>query len=140
MKESERDTQVRSSIPITVRQLEAIIRISESLAKMSLSPFANEQHVDEAIRLFKFSTMDAVQSGGADGMTREDLMHEVSLIEAEILVRLPMGSQTRVDVMKGDLLSKGYAEAAIMRALVVLQRREVLLIKGQGKVVLRRGI
>ncbi|CAO3703449.1 unnamed protein product [Rhizopus stolonifer] len=140
LKESERDTQVRSSIPITVRQLEAIIRISESLAKMSLSPFANEQHVDEAIRLFKFSTMDAVQSGGADGMTREDLMHEVSLIEAEILVRLPMGSQTRVDVMKGDLLSKGYAEAAIMRALVVLQRREVLLIKGQGKVVLRRGI
>jgi DNA replication licensing factor MCM5 len=44
--------------------LEAIIRISESLAKLTLSPIANEQHVEEAIRLFKYSTMDAVQSGG----------------------------------------------------------------------------
>jgi hypothetical protein len=31
---------------------------------MTLSPVATEEHVDEAIRLFKFSTMDAVQSGG----------------------------------------------------------------------------
>jgi len=44
-------------------QLEAIIRISESLAKMSLSPVASEEHVDEAVRLFKVSTMQAVQSG-----------------------------------------------------------------------------
>jgi DNA replicative helicase MCM subunit Mcm2 (Cdc46/Mcm family) len=44
-------------------QLEAIIRITESLAKMTLSPVATEAHVDEAIRLFRQSTMDAVQSG-----------------------------------------------------------------------------
>ena len=44
-------------------QLEAIIRISESLAKMSLSPVASEQHVDEAIRLFRISTLVATQSG-----------------------------------------------------------------------------
>ncbi|KAG1523904.1 hypothetical protein G6F52_004637 [Rhizopus delemar] len=85
LKETERDTQLRSTIPITIRQLEAIIRISESLAKMTLSPYATEKHVDEALRLFKYSTMDAVQSGGADGMTREDVMQEVSLIEAEPL-------------------------------------------------------
>jgi DNA replication licensing factor MCM5 len=52
------------SLSVIFRQLEAIIRISESLAKMTLSPVATEEHVDEAIRLFKFSTMDAVQSGG----------------------------------------------------------------------------
>lgn len=44
-------------------QLEAIIRISEALAKMTLSPHASERHVDEAIRLFNFSTMNAIQSG-----------------------------------------------------------------------------
>ncbi len=45
------------------RQLEAIVRISESLAKMTLSPHATEEHVDEAIRLFNHSTMSAIQSG-----------------------------------------------------------------------------
>ena len=35
-----------SKIPITVRQLEAIVRISESLAKMSLQSVATEHHVD----------------------------------------------------------------------------------------------
>ena len=43
----------RLAIPITVRQLEAIVRISESLAKMELKPFASISHVNEAIRLFK---------------------------------------------------------------------------------------
>ncbi|KAG1149935.1 hypothetical protein G6F37_002182 [Rhizopus arrhizus] len=140
LKETERDTQLRSTIPITIRQLEAIIRISESLAKMTLSPYATEKHVDEALRLFKYSTMDAVRSGGADGMTREDVMQEVSLIEAEILKRLPVGSQTRVAAIKSDLLQRGYSEAAIMRALTILQRREVLLVRGQGKIVLRQGV
>ncbi|GBO18143.1 DNA replication licensing factor mcm5-A, partial [Araneus ventricosus] len=53
----------KSNIPITVRQLEAIIRISESLAKMELQPFATERHVDEAMRLFQVSTLDAAHSG-----------------------------------------------------------------------------
>ena len=60
MQQIERDNNERSSIPITVRQLEAIIRISESLAKLTLQPTVQEVHVDEAIRLFKLSTMDAV--------------------------------------------------------------------------------
>ncbi len=51
------------AVPITVRQLEAIIRIAESLARMSLQEEATEDHIREAIRLFKHSTMDAVKSG-----------------------------------------------------------------------------
>jgi len=49
----------RLSIPITVRQLEAIIRISESLAKMELKSFATMAHVTEAIRIFKVSTLSS---------------------------------------------------------------------------------
>jgi len=49
------------------RQLEAIVRISESLAKMSLSPFATEIHVDEALRLFQVSTLEAAMSGNLSG-------------------------------------------------------------------------
>ena len=44
------------------------MRIAESLAKMSLAPFALESHVDEALRLFKVSTLDAAMSGSLSGM------------------------------------------------------------------------
>ena len=40
-------------VPITVRQLEALIRISESLAKMRLAPECSVADVEEALRLFK---------------------------------------------------------------------------------------
>lgn len=60
----ERKGGVRDSVvPITVRQLEALVRISESLAKMTLSAEAGEVHVAEAIRLFQVSTLDAANSG-----------------------------------------------------------------------------
>uniref|UniRef100_A0A672RBT8 DNA replication licensing factor MCM5 n=1 Tax=Sinocyclocheilus grahami TaxID=75366 RepID=A0A672RBT8_SINGR len=62
-KEHERETDRRVSIPITVRQLEAVVRIAESLAKMKLQPIAGEEEVDEALRLFQVSTLDAALSG-----------------------------------------------------------------------------
>merc|ERR1739838_912278 len=40
-REIEEEGEKRLAIPITVRQLEAVVRISESLAKMELQPFAN---------------------------------------------------------------------------------------------------
>ena len=49
------------------RQLEAIIRIAESQAKMRLSPFATEADIDEALRLFQVSTLDAATSGNLAG-------------------------------------------------------------------------
>ena len=50
------------------RQLEAIVRMSESLAKMRLAPFATEADVDEALRLFQVSTLDAAMSGSLAGI------------------------------------------------------------------------
>lgn len=63
----EKDIDRRSSIPITVRQLEAVIRLSESLAKMHLQPHATDVHVNEALRLFQVSTLDAAMSGKLAG-------------------------------------------------------------------------
>lgn len=63
IKNFERDSHERSSIPITVRQLEAIIRIAESIAKVSLSAAALDNHVEEALNLFKVATMQAILSG-----------------------------------------------------------------------------
>lgn len=66
-RELEMTGEKRCPIPITVRQLEAVVRIAESLAKMQLQPFAVESHIDEALRLFHVSTLDAATTGSLAG-------------------------------------------------------------------------
>lgn len=43
------------------------MRIAESLAKMKLQAVAGEEEVDEALRLFQVSTLDAALSGSLSG-------------------------------------------------------------------------
>jgi len=137
---SELNAQTRSSIPITVRQLEAIIRISESLAKLSLSPIASETHVDEAIRLFLASTMDAVTQGEGTGGSAE-LGQEVGRLEDELRRRLPIGWSTSLATLRREMCEvKGYSEQALGRALVVLQRRESVQLRHGGAQVYRSGV
>ena len=64
---SEDESAGGAAVPITVRQLEAIIRIAESLARMQLKPVAGPEHVDEAIFLFNQATVDALKSGIHEG-------------------------------------------------------------------------
>ncbi|KAJ5765155.1 hypothetical protein N7520_004714 [Penicillium odoratum] len=133
---SEIESNTKSSIPITVRQLEAIVRITESLAKLSLSPIATEAHVDEAIRLFLASTMDAVTQG--DGQGNKDLMQEASKIEDELKRRLPVGWSTSLATLRRDFVdNKNYSEQALNRAIIVLQRREVIQIRSGGSQIYR---
>lgn len=94
--QQEKASDKRLSIPITVRQLEAIIRISESLAKMRLLPFANDEHVNESLRLFQVSTLDAAMTGslaGAEGFTTEEDQETLNRIEKQLKRRFAIGSQ-----------------------------------------------
>jgi DNA replication licensing factor MCM5 len=143
---AEADANQRSSIPITVRQLESLVRISESLAKLELAPIATEKHVDEAIRLFLGSTMDAVMSAGGDtsalgaGGNRE-MVEEVHKVEEELRRRLPMGFTASLATLRRDFVDrKGYSEQALNRALQVLVRRETVQFRRGGAVVHRSGI
>lgn len=134
----------RSTIPLTVRQLEAIIRIAESLAKLQLSPIATEDHVNEAIRLFLASTMDAVSrsGGGAESVGgREEQLQEVKRVEEELRKRLPVGWGTSLQSLKREFVDgRGYSEGALGRALQVLQRREVVQLRQGGAQVFRSGV
>lgn len=137
----ERDNDERSSIPITVRQLEAIIRISESLAKVTLSTSVMPHHVDEAIRLFKFSTMDAVSAGTVEGLTRSELNQEIDRIEKELRRRLPIGWSTSYQSLVREFVTQqGFSQHALERCLYVLEKREVVRFSGQKKVVHRTGV
>ncbi|KAI5461359.1 MCM2/3/5 family-domain-containing protein [Mariannaea sp. PMI_226] len=135
---AEMEANTRSSIPITVRQLEAIVRITESLAKLSLSPIATEAHVDEAIRLFLCSTMDAVNQGSNQGS--RELNEEVNRIEVELKRRLPIGWSTSLATLRREMVEgKGYSEQALNRALMILQRRDTIGFRNQGAQVYRNG-
>ncbi|KAI0803154.1 ATP dependent DNA helicase [Irpex lacteus] len=137
----ERDNDERSSIPITIRQLEAIVRISESLAKLTLSPVVQSHHVEESIRLFKFSTMDAVVAGSADGLSRGELNEEMGRIEKELRRRLPIGWSTSYQSLVREFVTQqGYSSHALERTLFVLEKREVIRFSGQKKVVHRVGV
>ena len=108
-REAESQSDKRLAIPITVRQLEAIIRVSESLAKMRLEPFANEADVDEALRLFQVSTLDAAMSGsltGAEGFTTEDDQELLSRIEKQLKQRFAIGSQVSEHAIVQDFLKQ----------------------------------
>lgn len=133
----ERDSNERSSIPITIRQLEAIVRITESLAKMTLSPVATEAHVDEAIRLFRASTMQAVGEGAT---TRQELIEEVSKIEVELRRRLPIGWSTSYAVLIREFVNgKGYSASALGKALQVMEQRDSIQRRMQGQQIFRSG-
>lgn len=151
VQEVERDNDERSSIPITVRwvfyavsinlshsqypnysQLEAIIRISESLAKMTLSPVVQNHHVEEAIRLFKYSTMDAVSAGSADGLSRGELNEEMTQIERELRRRLPVGWSTSYQSLVREFVTQqGYSSHALERTLFIMEKREIIRFSGQ---------
>ena len=86
--------------------MEAIIRISESLAKITLSTVVLETHVDEAIRLFNVSTMNAVNLGiceiiiiEAEGNTNQ----EIESIRQHICRRLPHGSRISYAALLNNL-------------------------------------
>jgi DNA replication licensing factor MCM5 len=56
------------AVPITVRQLEAVVRVSEALARMQLCWSATQYHVQLAMDLFKVSTLNAANAGMADNL------------------------------------------------------------------------
>lgn len=147
---AEADANQRSSIPITVRQLESLVRITEALAKLTLSPVATEDHVDEAIRLFLGSTMDAVLSQGGDASSgnpaaglsgNRELMDEIAKVEDEIRRRLPIGYTASIAQLRRDFVdTKGYSEQALNRALWALQKRESIQLRRGGAQVYRNGV
>ncbi|KAI0226387.1 minichromosome maintenance protein 5 [Massospora cicadina] len=136
--QKELEANMRSAIPITIRQLEAIIRIAESLAKMTLSPVATIAHVDEAIRLFKSSTMDAIHRD--DLGINADLLEQMARVEREIRARLPIGSQVTLRTLRDTLASEGIHTNAIDRAISVLARQEVVQFRDSRRSIYRSGL
>ncbi|KAJ3330565.1 minichromosome maintenance protein 5 [Blyttiomyces sp. JEL0837] len=152
-----RGMETKATIPITIRQLEAIIRISESIAKISLSPTTNQRHVTEAIRLFNISTMNAIQMGQGSsvimtnsfklrinwhvefqqGLDVGALSADVNKIQSHIRRRLPVGSRISSRNLKDELINQNFTDATIDKAIGILLQKEVLQYE-KRRLILRR--
>lgn len=138
--QQEKSSDKRLTIPITVRQLEAIIRISESLAKLQLRPFATDEHVNEALRLFQVSTLDAATSGtlaGVEGFTTEEDHEMLNRIEKQLKRRFAIGSQVSEQNIIQDFIRQKYPDRAIMKVITTMIRRGELQHRMQRKMLYR---
>eukprot|EP01055_Gregarina_sp_Pseudo9_P004631 Gregarina_sp_Pseudo_9__4630@NODE_481_length_2738_cov_16_530937_g453_i0_p1_GENE_NODE_481_length_2738_cov_16_530937_g453_i0NODE_481_length_2738_cov_16_530937_g453_i0_p1_ORF_typecomplete_len816_score278_55MCM/PF00493_23/2_2e03MCM/PF00493_23/3_3e93MCM_lid/PF17855_1/3_3e28MCM_OB/PF17207_3/1_3e25Mg_chelatase/PF01078_21/1_8e06Sigma54_activat/PF00158_26/0_00093MCM_N/PF14551_6/36MCM_N/PF14551_6/0_12AAA_5/PF07728_14/0_0056AAA_3/PF07726_11/0_012RuvB_N/PF05496_12/0_02AAA_2/PF07724_14/0_024DUF3987/PF13148_6/ len=124
----------KDQIPITVRQLESLARLAESFAKMSLAPHASMAHVEEAIRLFKVSTVATAQSTlTSQTLTPED-QDKVQACETALLQRLPLGARAAKTTIVRDLRTRGFDPLIIAKALCALIRKGVLAERGDASV------
>lgn len=130
------DESRADTVPITVRQLEAIVRISESLAKMTLDSVVNESHVTEAIRLFKVATLDSANAGAiqsAEGALRPDVRAEVQRVESALKRRLAIGSMASERRLIDHFLDEKFTEFSVRNAIMVMVRRGDLQYRKQRK-------
>ena len=137
MRERKR-TGGHAAVPITVRQLEAIVRISESLAKMCLQTVVTEEHVQEALRLFEVSTIDAARSGVADMVVLSaEQREELQVVETQIRQKLAIGATMSKRQLIADLARVGVNEWAVTRALLVMTQRGDIAERAEGRRVTR---
>jgi len=143
IRQSSREQSVQTkdspAVPITVRQLEAIVRVSESLAKMQLQLNVTESHVREAIRLFNVSTVDASNSGIMDSIVfTAEQREEFAQIEQQIKRRLAIGASLSEKRLIDDVIKYGFTEQSIRRSLVFLTQQGDVEHRRERRIVHRR--
>lgn len=124
------------AIPITVRQLEAIVRISEALARMELSDVATEDHVQEALRLFQVSTLSAATQG-VEAVGTDAFNKMVQAAEKFLERRLGIGTKMSHRKLMDEMLSRQFEESAAERAIDLMRKRSKIQYKNQGKIIQR---
>jgi len=144
--------QSQAAIPITVRQLEALVRVSESLAKMRLDSGVQSEDIAEALRLFKVSTMTANSAdsngsnsgrappgtGGAGLMsaampTQEELMRAESFLRSRLAIGAVLNKQRVVE----EAAAQGYNAMVVARALSIMVARGEVQERNQSRMVKR---
>ncbi|RLN09616.1 DNA replication licensing factor MCM5 [Panicum miliaceum] len=139
MRQQAHETGRAAAIPITVRQLEAIIRLSESLAKMRLTSVATPEHVEEAFRLFNVSTVDAARSGINEHLNLSpEIANEIKQAEAQIKRRMGIGSHISERRLIDELTRMGMNESIIRRALLIMHQRDEVEYKRERHVIVRK--
>lgn len=128
-----------AGIPITVRQLEAIIRLSEAIARMHLQTVVQIKHVEEAHRIFKISTMNAAASGmsNATPVQSEELQALVRKVEDAIKRRVAVGTRIAYPKLQQEMLNRFSNNLAIDQAILSMVKRDEF-VHHEGRKILER--
>jgi DNA replication licensing factor MCM5 len=123
-------------VPITIRQLEALIRISESLAKMRLAAEATISDVEESLRLFKISTLAAslanpALSGG--GVSTEEMQRVEEFLKRRMTIRMTVNAKKIIE----EAHAQGYSYDSINRSISAMIMRSELQELNQRKLFKR---
>ena len=98
-----RESLVTGSVPVTVRQIESMVRIAESHARMHLRDFVNDDDINVAIQIVLQSFIDAQKYGIMRTMkkVRSDLdTSERETGKASRISIVPSGFSTLFDLSK----------------------------------------
>ncbi len=141
----------KKMITATPRQLESLIRLSESFAKMRLSNEVCVADVEEAINLIKVATQQAATdpvTGLIDmdiittGRTAATKMRIINIAEqAKELMKANLSKYQRSSSVENFLIeyAKNYTDiekvtvAEMLEALKLLQTEDILVVYGQNK-------
>ncbi|KAG5477981.1 hypothetical protein LSCM4_05377 [Leishmania orientalis] len=113
-------------IQITARQLESLVRITESLARMRLDVLASRSDAEEAIKLFKIATVDAIKSGVADQTLTEAQSELVLRVEEALRRRVALGATVEHHRLLSELARMGFDAKLVDRAVYAMVKREEL--------------
>jgi DNA replication licensing factor MCM5 len=132
----------QSTIPITVRQLEALVRISESLAKVRLDPEVRIEDVNEALRLFRVSTMaanatDHNNMGDRSILPGANNREEMDRAQGFLRSRLAIGTTVNKSKLIEEASGQGHNFMTMARVLSVMAQRGELLERNQGRLLKR---
>lgn len=121
-----------TGIPITVRQLEAIIRMSEAQARIHLSTEVLAHHVEEAHRIFEISTLSAAEAGVSEFST-SDSNETADKIQDAIVRRLPIGGKISTSKLETDLVARFNNLKAVQMAIhYMVTREELKYVRGRN--------
>ena len=124
-------------VPITIRQLEALVRLSEGLAKMRLSAEATVADVEEAIRIFKVSTLAASQANPAllagSGGNSEETQRVEDFLRRRLGLRMTVNTRKIVE----EANAMGHSYESIKRAISAMVMRSELQELNQQKLLKR---
>ena len=122
---------------------------------MRLAPFATGRDIDEALRLFKGSTMAAASAGalsGVEGYIESFIIfvtwlclgfesasdqEDLNRIERQIKRRFLIGSQVSEKSIVSDLTKQNYPERSVTKVLQIMIRRGEIQQRMQRRMLYR---
>lgn len=145
-----KNDDAQAVIPITVRQLEALVRLSESLAKMRLDNDVKPEDVAEALRLFKVSTMAANAAdkntsgignasassgnmGSFSSLPREEIVRTESFLKCRLVIGTVVNKQRIVE----EAASQGYNAMVVAKAISAMVMRGEVQERNQSRLIKR---